>query len=474
MDELQNTETIWRLVEAKQDAFIDLSDRIWEIPELNFQEAKSARAHAEMLTAQGFRVSEGLAGIPTAVMGEAGQGGPVIAILGEYDALPGLSQEAGVAEHTPLPGNGPGHGCGHNLLGAGAMLAATAVKDWLAEQGIEGRVRYYGCPAEEGGAAKTFMVRDGLFDDVDIAISWHPAAFAGVNDAYSLAILQVDYGFIGRAAHAAEAPELGRSGLDAAELMNIGVNYLREHMPSSARIHYAHLESGGVAPNVVQATTTLRYIVRAADLPSLMSLAARVDQIAEGAALMTETRMERRVVSGMSNLLGNRPLEQAMFDNLQRLGPPPFDAADRSLAEGFRKSVGPADIVAAHERAGMTLTDAPLCDRIVPLDAKGNGGVGSTDVGDVSWAVPTVQMRGATYAIGTPGHSWQLTGQGKSALAHKGMVHAAKTMAGTAIDVLADPALLDQAKADHRARLAVTPYVSPLPADLAPVLTMAE
>ncbi|MGI4794063.1 MAG: amidohydrolase, partial [Janthinobacterium lividum] len=386
MDELRNTETIWRLVEAKQDAFIDLSDRIWEIPELNFQEAKSAQAHAEMLAEQGFRVSQGLAGIPTAIMGEAGQGGPIIAILGEYDALPGLSQEAGIAEHAPLPGNGPGHGCGHNLLGAGAMLAATAVKDWLAEQGIEGRVRYYGCPAEEGGAAKTFMVRDGLFDDVDIAISWHPAAFAGVNDAYSLAILQVDYAFIGRAAHAAEAPELGRSGLDAAELMNIGVNYLREHMPSSARIHYAHLESGGVAPNVVQATTTLRYIVRAADLPSLMSLAARVDQIAEGAALMTETRMERRVVSGMSNLLGNRPLEQTMFDNLQRLGPPPFDAADRALAEAFRKTVGTADIVAAHERAGMALTDAPLCDRIVPLDAKGNGGVGSTDVGDVSWA----------------------------------------------------------------------------------------
>ncbi len=473
MADTQNTETIWRLVEAKQETFIDLSDRIWDIPELNFQEAKSARAHAEMLQAEGFRVHEGLSGMPTALMGEAGQGGPVIAILGEYDALPGLSQQAGVAEHAPLPGNGPGHGCGHNLLGAGAMLAATAVKDWLAQQGIEGRVRYYGCPAEEGGAAKTFMVRDGLFDDVDIAISWHPAAFAGVNDAYSLAILQVDYAFVGRASHAAEAPELGRSGLDAAELMNIGVNYMREHMPSSARIHYAHLESGGVAPNVVQATTTLRYIVRAADLPTLMKLAARVDRIAEGAALMTETRMERRVVSGMSNLLGNRPLEQTMFDNLQRLGPPPFDAADRALAEQFRKTVDSADITAAHERAGISLTDAPLCDRIVPLDAKGNGGVGSTDVGDVSWAVPTVQMRGATYAIGTPGHSWQLTGQGKSALAHKGMVHAAKTMAGTAIDVLANAGLLEQAKAEHKARLAVTPYVSPLPSNLTPVLDMA-
>src|SRR3954470_13179003 len=195
---MQNTEQIWRLVEAKQEAFIALSDRVWEMPELNFQEVRSAREHAEMLRAQGFRVTEGLAGIPTAVMGEAGEEGPVIAILGEYDALPGLSQEAGVAEHRPVEAAGAGHGCGHNLLGAGAMLAATAVKDWLEAQGIKGRVRYYGCPAEEGGAAKTFMVRDGVFDDVDIAISWHPAPFAGVNEAYSLAILQVDYAFTGR------------------------------------------------------------------------------------------------------------------------------------------------------------------------------------------------------------------------------------------------------------------------------------
>jgi aminobenzoyl-glutamate utilization protein B len=470
---MQNTEQIWRLVEAKQDEFIALSDRVWGMPELNFQEARSAREHADMLRAEGFRVTEAVGGIPTAVMGEAGEGGPVIAILGEYDALPGLSQEAGVAEHRPVEAGGAGHGCGHNLLGAGAMLAAAAVKDWLASQGVQGRVRYYGCPAEEGGAAKTFMVRDGVFDDVDIAISWHPAPFAGVNEAYSLAILQVDYAFTGRAAHAAVDPELVRSALDAAELMNVGVNYLREHMPSSARIHYAHLDSGGIAPNVVQAQAKLRYIVRAADLPQLQALAARVDRIAEGAALMTETTMERRVVSGMSNLLGNVPLERTLFDNLQRLGPPEFDAADRAFAEEIRKTVTPNDIESAHRRFGIPVTDAPLCNQIVPLEAKGGGMVGSTDVGDVSWAVPTVQMRGATYAIGTPGHSWQLTAQGKSPLAHKGMVHAAKAMAGTAIDVLNSPSMLEQAKADHQARLARTPFVSPLPEGLAPALDMA-
>ncbi len=471
---MQNTDRIWQIVDRHQDDFIALSDRVWGMPELNFQERRSSAEHATMLHEKGFRVTEGVAGIPTAVMGEAGEGGPVIAILGEYDALPGLSQEAGVAEHRPMPGDGAGHGCGHNLLGAGAMLAAAAVKDWLAEQGIAGRVRYYGCPAEEGGAAKTFMVRDGAFDDVDIALSWHPAPFAGVNEAYSLAILQVDYSFIGRASHAAASPELGRSALDAVELMNVGVNYLREHMPDSARIHYATLDAGGIAPNVVQAQARSRYIVRAATLAELGLLAARVDQIARGAAMMTETTVAIAVLSGMSNLLGNTPLERALHDNLVRLGPPGFDAADRAFAEEIRQTVREDDIVSAHARFGMPVTAAPLADSIVPLEAKGARTVGSTDVGDVSWAVPTVQARGATYAIGTPGHSWQLTAQGKSPLAHKGMVHVAKALAGTAIDVLQDGALLAAAKADHRGRLAQAPYVSPLPPGLSPPFTMAE
>jgi aminobenzoyl-glutamate utilization protein B len=471
---MQNTDRIWQIVETHQDDLIGLADRVWGMPELNFREARSAAEHVAMLRDKGFRVTQGVAGIPTAVVGEAGEGGPVIAILGEYDALPGLSNEAGVAEHRPLPGDGAGHGCGHNLLGAGAMLAAAAVKDWLAEQGIEGRVRYYGCPAEEGGAAKTFMVRDGAFDDVDIAISWHPAPFASVNEAYSLAILQVDYSFTGRASHAAASPELGRSALDAVELMNVGVNYLREHMPDDARIHYATLDAGGIAPNVVQATAKSRYIIRAAELSDLKELAARVDDIARGAALMTQTTVEIQVLSGMSNLLGNAPLERAMHANLQRLGPPPFDAEDRAFAEAIRGTVRPDDIVAAHRRFGIPVTDAPLADAIVPLEAKGARMVGSTDVGDVSWKVPTVQARGATYAIGTPGHSWQLTAQGKSPLAHKGMVHVAKAMAGTAIDILRDPALLAAAKAEHQARLAITPYESPLPDGIAPPFSMAE
>ncbi len=288
-----------------------------------------------MLEKQGFRVTRDVAGIPTAVMGEAGEGGPVIAILGEYDALPGLSQEAGVAEPRPLPGPGYGHGCGHNLLGSASLLAATAVKDYLAEHGLKGRVRYYGCPAEEGGAAKGFMVRAGAFSDVDIAISWHPSSFSGVNEPVSLANTRIDFAFTGRAAHAAAAPHLGSSALDAVELMNVGVNYMREHMPLDARVHYAMLDAGGIAPNVVQAFAKVRYLIRARNLQDLTRLIARVRKIADGAALMTETSVQATVVSAVSNLLGNLPLEKAMFENFARLGPPPFDEADRAAPRKF-------------------------------------------------------------------------------------------------------------------------------------------
>ncbi len=472
---MQNTEEIWRQVDARKDAFEAMSDRIWGMPELAYTETRSCAEHTEMLKREGFRVTANVAGIPTAVMGEAGEGGPVIAILGEYDALPGLSQEAGVAEHRPLPGNGYGHGCGHNLLGSASLLAAAAVKDYLAAHGIKGRVRYYGCPAEEGGAAKGFMVRAGTFDDVDVAVSWHPAAFAGVNEAKSLANTRIDFTFNGRASHAAAAPHLGRSALDAVELMNVGVNYMREHMPSDARVHYALLDAGGIAPNVVQAHAKVRYLVRARNLPELNRLIARVIKIAEGAALMTETKMQHRVVSAVSNLLPNAPLERAMHDNLMRLGPPPFDEADHAFAAKIQATLSDEDIESAFRRVGLSLQKGlSLCDAIVPLDAKSAPMMGSTDVGDVSWKVPTVQARGATYAIGTPGHSWQLTAQGKMPAAHKGMVHVAKVMAGTAIDVIRDETLLARAKADHDARLKDTPYVCPLPPDVEPPIEMSK
>ncbi len=470
----QNTEEIWRLVDSKARAFNDLSDRIWGMPELAYTETRSAAEHAAMLREHGFRVTETIANIPTAVMGEAGAGGPVIALLGEYDALPGLSQAAGVTELHPLPGNGCGHGCGHNLLGSAALLAASAVKDWLAANGVPGRVRYYGCPAEEGGAAKGFMVRDGAFDDVDIAITWHPAGFSKVGDAISLANTRIDFSFQGRASHAAASPHLGRSALDAAELLNVGVNYMREHMPSDARIHYAYLDAGGVAPNVVQSTAKVRYLIRARTLDEMLPLVARVRKIADGAALMTETTVTTRVISAVSNMLGNRPLEEAMHAEFERLGPPPFDDLDRRKAAEFQSILTREDIESAWRRAGLPMREGvPLCDVIVPLDAKGAVMVGSTDVGDVSWKVPTIEARGAVYAIGTPGHSWQLTAQGKLPAAHKGLVHVAKVMAGTAVRALKDPGLIARAKEDHRKRTGGRAYQSPLPPETTPPLDMS-
>jgi aminobenzoyl-glutamate utilization protein B len=470
---MEQIEAIARAVEGRREAFIDLSDRVWGMPEICYTEIRSSAEHAAELERHGFRVTRGVAGIPTAVIGEAGDDGPVIAILGEYDALPGLSQEAGVAEPRPIDAGGNGHGCGHNLLGSAAMLAAAGLKDWLESNGLPGRVRYYGCPAEEGGAAKTFMVRAGAFDDVDAAISWHPYAFTEVMPPVALANTRVDFTFAGRASHAAAAPHLGRSALDAVELMNVGVNYMREHMPSDARIHYAVLETGGIAPNVVQAHARVRYSVRARDLHGMRALLERVRKVAEGAALMTETRMDMTIISAVSNLLPNRTLERAMFGVMERLGAPDFDRADLSFADEIQGTLSEEDIRSAYRIVGLSRANTSLSPTVVPLDSRHELAPGSTDVGDVSWAVPTVQAHCATFAIGTPFHSWQLVAQGKSPAAHKGMVHVAKIMAATAGALFTDEALLSAAKADHAGHLKEQPYVSPIPAGVEPPLGMS-
>src|SRR3954467_15262715 len=378
---MSNSEQIWRPADPKKDAFEALSDRIWGMPELQYLEHRSVAEHIKELEREGFRITRNLADIPTAVMGEAGEGGPVIAVLGEYDALPGLSQEAGIAEPRPVEANGHGHGCGHNLLGSAALLAATALKDWLTEHKMPGRVRYYGCPAEEGGAAKAFMVRDGAFDDADIAITWHPSSFWEVVVTPSLANTRADFIFTGRTSHAAASPHLGRSALDAVELMNVGVNYMREHMPSDARVHYALLDTGGIAPNVVQAHARVRYSIRARDLPGMNELVGRVHKIAQGAALMTETSVEMKIISAVSNILPNTPLEQALHRIMEELGPPSFDEADQQFAAKIRSTLTDRDIASVYHSIGMDPTERPLADFIVPLDAKRNPQIGSPRLG---------------------------------------------------------------------------------------------
>jgi len=470
---MDNRSDIWLGVDAIKPRFVALSDRVWAMPEVCYTEARSAAEHLAELRHQGFRITENVADIPTALMGEWGEGGPVIAFLGEYDALPGLSQEAGVAEPRPLEAGGHGHGCGHNLLGSAALLAATAVRDWLMASKEPGRVRYYGCPAEEGGAAKTFMVRSGAFADTDIAITWHPNSFWEVAVTPSLANTRADFVFTGRASHAAASPHLGRSALDAVELMNVGVNYMREHMPSDARVHYALLDTGGIAPNVVQAHARVRYSIRARDLPGMNELVARVHKIAQGAALMTETSVEMKIISAVSNILPNTPLEQALHAIMEDLGPPRFDEADEQFAAKIRATLTEKDIASVYYAIGMDPTSRPLADFIVPLDARRNPLIGSTDVGDVSWVVPTVQVHAPTVAIGTPFHTWQVVAQGKTPAAHKAMVQAAKAMAGLGVKALCEPKLIAAAKGDLEKRIARTPYVSPLPDNVAPPLDMS-
>jgi len=466
---MKNSEDIWDIIDNKRDDYIGLSDRVWGMPEIAYTEYRSVREHKRMLEQEGFRIRENIADIPTAIIGEAGEGGPVIAFLGEYDALPGLSQEAGIAEPRPLPGNGYGHGCGHNLLGSAALLAASAFKDWLQQAGIPGRVRYYGCPAEEGGAAKTYMARAGAFEDVDIAITWHPATFTRVGDGMSLANTRMDFVFTGRTSHAAAAPHLGRSALDAAELLNVGVNYLREHVPSDSRIHYAYLDAGGIAPNVVQGRVKIRYAIRSTTLPGMFELNERVKKIARGAAMMTETEVDISIMSAVSNMLPNTPLQEIMDANMQRLGGVPFDDKDRAFAAEIQATLSREDIETDYLRIGLPVDDnKPLCDYVVGRHQRGVTMMGSTDVADVSWVVPTIEARVATHAIGTPGHSWQITAQGKQPAAHKGMLYAAKVMAATGLDCLRNPQLMEKAKQDHQKRLAATPYICPIPDDVKP------
>ncbi|MEZ5751619.1 MAG: amidohydrolase [Paracoccaceae bacterium] len=461
---MQNIHPIHIAIETHREDLIGLADTVWGTPETLYLERESCAAHTSMLRAKGFRVTERVAGIETAVMGEAGQGGPVIAILGEYDALPGLSQVAGIAEPRELVAGGNGHGCGHNLLGAAALLAACALKDWLEQTGTPGRVRYYGCPAEEGGAAKTFMVRDGAFADVDAAITWHPNDMTRVDDPESLANTRMDFTFRGKSAHAAMAPHLGRSALDAVELMSVGVNYLREHMVPDARVHYAYLDAGGRAPNVVQAQAKVRYSIRALRGADMRALVERVKDVAKGAALMTGTQVEAQVFSAVSENLVNEVMDRTMHRVLEEIGGVPFDDADRAYARAIQATLTPEDIAVPWKViAEKPRKDTPLCDWVVPFRPGGEVMVGSTDVADVTWACPTTEVLVSTLAIGTPGHSWQVTAQGKSAAAHKGMTHAGLAMARCATMLFADADLLAEARREHAARLAETPYVCPIP-----------
>jgi aminobenzoyl-glutamate utilization protein B len=462
-------EAVARQVDAKAGDYCALSDRIWAAPELAFEEHRAVQEQIAMLEREGFRIMKNAGGMATAFIAEFGNGGPVVGILGEFDALPDLAQESARTEHAPTVKGTPGHGCGHNLLGAGSALAAVALKDALAAEGIAGTVRYYGCPAEESGSGKTFMARAGLFHDLDAAFCWHPSVVNEVQTTSSLACIQAYFRFKGRAAHAAAAPHVGRSALDAVELMNVGVNYMREHMPADARVHYATTNTGGDAPNVVQAFAESLYLVRSPHLPDAERLFERVKKIAEGAALMTETSVTMQITDATSNVLPNKALQEAMYENMRRLGPPGFDRSDYAFAEKLqRTALTDEEILASVKPHDLSLKTKVLHDGVLAMPTREEVMMGTTDVGDVSWIVPTVQCHTACFAIGTPFHTWQLVTQGNLPAAHKGMVLAAKAMAATAADVLRNPDLVARAKAELKERNGGRDYRCPIPEDVTP------
>ncbi len=464
-----NKHSIWDFVSINQKRFQALANKVWSTPETCYTEQLSMRAHVEELKYHEFSVKTGIANIPTAVLGEYGKSGPTIAFLGEYDALAGLSQKADQFRQVPIKKGGNGHGCGHNLLGSASMQAAVALRDWLKDSNLPGVVRYYGCPAEEGGAAKTFMVREKVFEDVDAAITWHPGCLPGIVKGSSLANCRVDFTFEGKASHAAVSPHLGRSALDAVELMNVGVNYMREHMPDKARIHYAMIDGGGISPNVVQAKAKVRYVVRDETTPKMMELLERVKEIAKGAALMTQTKVKTKILAGVSNLVYNETLGNIMQCNLDQLGAPEFSKEEFLYAKKYQDTLTRKDIESAYSHAGIDLVEGQvLAETVVTGDVKPVDMGGSTDVADVSWVVPTVSLWGANYAIGTPFHSWQMTAQGKSSIAIKGMTHAAMVMAATGSDLILNKTILDDAWSEHNKTIERQGYMLPISLSASP------
>lgn len=464
------------LLDGKKELYADLSDKIWGFAEPRFQERESSLLQQEYLKSRGFSVKADLAGEETAFIAEWGEGKPILAFLGEFDALSSLQQEADKSERCPISGMENGHGCGHHMLGTASVAAVDALKAYMEKNQMKGTIRYYGCPAEENAGGKAYLVRDGYFNDCDIAITWHPFTFNKVmKGGFHLANFRVFFTFHGISAHAAGAPELGRSALDAVEIMDIGVNYMREHMIDAARVHGAITNPGGIAPNVIPAEAQILYAIRAPKVTQVQMLFERMCDIAKGAALITGTTVEIKQVAAYSDVINNDTLADMIQENLEYFVPVGYTDEELAYAKRFQ------DVITDLDREGLKvmasavggkdkkkeLLEMPLWDFILDKNSKYGGG-GSTDVGDVSWVVPTCQVYTNCYAAGTAMHSWQATAQGKSSIAHKGMMLAAKVMACVGAELILKPELIAQAKEDWKYELDGEVYPNPLPKDAKP------
>lgn len=442
-------------LESKSEMYRDIAFKIWDWAEIGFQEKKSSDILQKTLKDAGFAIESGVAGMPTAFVAEYGSGYPVIAILGEFDALPGLSQKA-----VPVKESADGiagHACGHHLFGTASAGTAIAVKNWMiANKPKSGTVRFYGCPAEEGGSGKVYMVREGLFDDVDVALHWHPDEQNDASAGAALSIKSVKFKFHGSASHAAWSPHRGRSALDAVEAMNFMVNLMREHIPDAARVHYA-ITNGGSAPNIVPNLAEVYYYIRHNNNQEVQDLFERIKQAGEGAALGTGTTMEVEVTGGSYEMLPNLTIQKLMYDNLVTVGGVEYTAKEKEFAEELIKTLQRKEV------------NYDMATRIPPYRTVVQG-YGSTDVGDVSFMAPTAGVYTATWVPGTPAHSWQATACGRTTIAEKGMINAAKVMTMTAIQLFKNPDLVAKAKEEFEERRGKDFKYVPLIGDKAPEL----
>jgi len=445
-------------VSAHAATFGATSRKIWEYAELGYHEEKSSRLLQEDLRQAGFKVESGVADEPTAFIASYGTGRPVIAILGEFDALPGLSQDT-VPERKPLTVFGPGHGCGHNLLGAGAALAAVALREYMEHNHVAGTLRYYGTPAEEGGSGKAYMVRAGLFKDVDVVLHWHPSDRNGVINGGRLAIISAKFDFHGVAAHAALAPERGRSALDAVMLMGNGIEFMREHIPSNSRIHYI-VSKGGVAPNVVPDLAELYLMARNPSSVTLNNIWNRIVKIGQGAALMTETTVDVRIINNDSNIVANDVLAAVAQRDLEEVGGYTYTPAERVFAAQLQKSL--------EDGLAGDLDSTARVSPLRPIDP--NIPDASTDTGNVSWNVPTIGFFGATFVPGVSAHTWQAAACAGMSIGRDGMLVAARAIALTGADLFADPKVVADAKVEFKRQLHGRSYESLIPENQKPPL----
>ena len=448
-------EQLDEIIDGKKDSFQKIAIDIWELAELGYLENQSSKLLADELSKNGFKITKGVAGIPTSFIAEYSNGGPVVGILGEFDALPGLAQTTSPFKEVAENKTGAGHACGHHLFGAASAWAAVAIKDWIVESGIKGTIRFYGTPAEEGGSGKVYMVREGLFKDVDIVLHWHPDDVNSANSRTSNSNKSGKFRFKGISAHAAGAPELGRSALDGVEAMNHMVNMMREHIPQESRIHYV-ITKGGLAPNVVPDDAEVYYYIRHPKMSVVDELFQRVVKIAEGAALGTETDITYEVMHGNYSLLPNDTIQKIMHKNLKKLGGIKYTNNEQEYANDLYKTLFKPDIEIGSQ------------ENVQPFETSHT--YGSTDVGDVSWVVPTAGLRTATWVPGTAAHSWQAVAAGGTSIGLKGAELAARTMANTIKDIFENPSVIEDAKAELNERRGKDFNYQPLLGDRNPPL----